>query len=229
MAITIDMFGKGSIWQNRKGAWKVISNDGKIISAEYINTNEQLTFNNEIKTLELINRIHDNIERETENHRKKIFGIKDIDNAKLNELSESKLYFTLGFLSKNCSLRIRTVPNTNSRADARYFNATGKQLADEPDGYEFDTCPNTWSTKIYLKFKDISIDKIKYLYLPENIEGNSLLYKDDGIYYYNTEWGWLIIEDFGFRLGKQKNIDEIKKTIPLEYMSDFEIGLRETI
>lgn len=229
MITTINMFGKGSVWQNRKGAWKVISNDGEIVLAEYIDTNEQFTFNNETKTLELINRIHDNIERETEKHRKKIFGVKSIDNKQLNELSESKLYFTLGFLAKNCSLRIRTVPNTNSRADARYFNATNISFDEETDGYEFDTCPNTWSTKMYLKFKDISIDKIKYLYLPENIEGNSLLYKDDGIYYYNTEWGWLLIEDFGFRLGKQKNMDKIKKSIPLKYKTNFEEGFKEDI
>jgi hypothetical protein len=152
---------------------------------------------------------------------------KFLEKIEIDKISESRLYFTLGFLSKNCFLELRTVPDTDVRDRSRYFDATGKNPSEESEGYEFDDHPKTWATKIYLRFKDIDVNAAKYLYFPDNIEGRSLILREDGFYYYNVEWCWVLIEKYGFRLARNHDIELLRYAVPLKYLSDFEAGLNQ--
>jgi len=226
MKISIDIFGEGSIWRDRIDEWKVLANDGKNVIAVYITSGAKKLFN--LNDVELVKKIHDNIRKEEEDKRIKVFGIKQLK-VNVENFSNEKLYFTLGFLARNGFLEIRTVPNTDSRDNYRYFNTTGKNFFKGMKGYEFDICPTTWATKLHWRFKDIGVEDINRLYLPGNIDGNSLISGDGGFRYYNTEWCWTLIEEFGFELGKSQNMDRIKNNIPSKYVVHFEEGLKKNM
>lgn len=219
--MSIDIFKVGSRWFDRNGEWEVLQNSGEKIFAQYIDSVDMKFF--ESKDVKLVKRIHDNIMDEENDERKKLFCIKSTSpNVTLE--NESDLYFTLGFLARNSRLTIMTRPKIHIRDENRYHEITGKNL-DEGSGYYIDTCKTSWQkTTICFNLNEIGLENFDRLYFPENKVGNKLIIKDGRYQYFSSEWGWFLIEKFGFRCHYNHDLDIMKSNIPSKYMSLFEEG-----
>lgn len=148
--------------------------------------------------------------------KKKLFGItKIVDVKTLNDLDESDLYFTLGFLAKNATLNMRSVDhenvNTLNKDIKRYSDYTGDVLSEKY--HSVNTSSSTWASDLWFTFKKTDDFDISILFSPMNMVGETYKKDTNGNYMlHNTGWIWELIKDFGFRLGKQ-DVDLIKSHI----------------
>ena len=164
-------------------------------------------------------------------NKKKLFGItKKVDAKALNDIDENELYFTLGFLTKNATLNMKSVDNENvntlKKDTKRYFDYTGKPLL--PEKYHsVNITRTTWASALWFTFKATNFD-VSTLFAPMNIIGETYKKDTSGNYMlHNTVWAWELIKDLGFRLGKQ-NVKLIKSHIySPENIEEFMRGYNE--
>jgi hypothetical protein len=112
---------------------------------------------------------------------------------------------------------MRTVGATEHRDGNRYHSYTDVYPWEEPEGYTFEE-DTSWSTKIWVRM-DPSADLLKQLWFP-----GQLVEENNHLSYYDTEWGWTLIER-GFRLGRTRNVEKIRDSIPEHHLTSFEEGL----
>ena len=162
--------------------------------------------------------------------KKKLFGItKKVDVKTLNDLDESDLYFTLGFLAKNATLNLKSVVNENvntlNRDIKRYSDYTGEMLSDKY--HSVNVTQSTWASAWWFTFKAPNFN-VSTLFAPMNMVNET--YKKDSsgnCMLHNTIWIWDLIKDFGFRLGKQ-DVELIKSHIySPENIEEFTKGYNE--
>jgi hypothetical protein len=140
--------------------------------------------------------------------------------AEALEHSNEKFYFTIGFLAKNCKIIARVTPKTEHRFANDYMSIKGTYPYDL-DGYEVDTCTNTWGSVIRIVFDTKNISSLAFFSFPnEPINGSG----DYELIINNLEWGMELLE-MGFNVGKNHNIEEIKSNVPAQYIKNFEEGL----
>lgn len=146
----------------------------------------------------------------------KVLGLPDEPEVKL---CDTELYFSLGFYAKNGTLNLRTVPDTDLKTRRKYFVITG----DSPTGmtnYVLDNTPSTWANKLWFEVKNLTPELKERLFVPDNTEGQTW----SGDIFYNNNWIWNLIMDFGFRIGQQ-DVDLIKSHIySPENIEDFMEG-----
>lgn len=218
-------FEIGKKYYDRNGQYEITSNDGNNVSAVYLDgdkAGQTKTFQK--SSFSMILRVHENVLQDVKLEQMDSLGIKKNKVKDFKEINDSqwkKYHFTLGRLAKNGFLEMRTVPKTKDRDDERYKSAIGINPNEEISGYSCDEHHNTWATRMSISFDEDP--KIAHmLFFPE---GGELKDRDNAMQYYNTDWCWKLVEKFGFRLGRQQNIDDIKNNIPDEYLSAFNEGV----
>lgn len=134
--------------------------------------------------------------------------------------SNEKYYFTIGFLAKNCKIIVRVTPKTESRFADNYISIKDEYPYDM-DGYEVDTCVNTWSNVIRIIFDTKNINSLSRFNFPnEPITGSG----EYELIVNNLDWGMELL-NIGFNIGRKHNIKEILECVPKQYIKDFEEGL----
>lgn len=215
-SIMFDRTGKN--YSARK--YKIIEITSDIITGEYLDDNTtKLILANE-KSINLAKRIHENIVIDREKEIKKSLGIskkKKFKDKPVAATTQTKYYFTLGYICRHGFLGMRTVGNTEHRDGNRYHGHTNVYPWEEKEGYisEEDT---SWATKIWIRINP-DTQTLKQLWFP-----GSLVTENDYLVYYDLEWGWSLIER-GFRLGRVRQMDKLRDSIPKHRLNSFEEGL----
>ena len=120
------------------------------------------------------------------------------------DASETELYFSLGYYARYGTLNIRTVPDTDRKIKGDYLKVTGEIL----EGHVLDETPSTWGNKMFFEFPRIEPELKEKLFVPPNTESETWV----GDKFYNNNWIWTLITDFGFRIGRQ-DVELIKSHI----------------
>ena len=141
-------------------------------------------------------------------------------NAEAILYSDEKYYFTIGFLTKNCKIVVRVTPKTENKFVNDYVGIKD----DYPynmDGYEVDTCVNTWGNVIRIVFDTKNINSFSSFSFPnEPVDGSG----EHELLINNLDWGMELLS-IGFDIGRNHNIDEIRNNIPEQHIKNFEEGL----
>ncbi len=134
--------------------------------------------------------------------------------------SKENYYRTLGFLAKHGRIIARVTPKTEHNFVNKYIDIKD-EYPYELDGYEVDTCLNTWSNVIRIIFSTKNISSLNMFSFPNSpVLGSG----DHDMIINNLEWGFGLFE-MGFGLGTNHNIEEIESNIPDEYIKYFKEGL----
>lgn len=134
--------------------------------------------------------------------------------------SNEKYYFTIGFLTNNCKIIARVTPKTENKFVNDYVSIKDAYPYDI-DGYEVDTCVNTWSNVIRIVFDTKNIKSLSPFSFPnEPIVGSG----EHELIVNNLDWGMELLT-IGFNIGKKHDIEEIQSNVPIQYIQNFKEGL----
>ena len=133
-------------------------------------------------------------------------------------LSETdEFYYALGWLANHVGSMTAILPDYLGSAFEKHFGSdTPKTLVDgrakTSGGYA-----KQWSWE----FK-CTIKKLNDTVVPACIQSVTTDFSK-GIH--NTSFLWDLVTNHGFRFGKKQDVDQIKNTVPAQYISSFEAGL----
>lgn len=219
----LERFAIGTRWFRRDYEFIITHNNGKVAEYKKIyedgSVDKQIGgFIDEAGAAAQI-RIHENILADKDREVRKAAGIIKARKGKTPGLVMSNarvVFYTLGLLARHAYLGLRVVEKTRDMEAEWYQGVTSKLPWEEESGYEFDSHPGTWYTKLYVALN------------PELVSGNvsfpnEVINEDTRACIYNTEWCRELIRR-GFRLGRKHEVEKIKKSIPTEYLQHFEEG-----
>lgn len=130
-----------------------------------------------------------------------------------------EFYYSLGWIANNCgafacSLPDYLLPYFQSQFGSDYEPHTVDSRKKTVNGYSMQ-----WAISMTANIKKKSLDKVPAFlnqYLSKS--GNAIA---------NTSFIWDIVSNYGFQFGKTQDIDQIRATIPTEYIQYFENGYAE--
>jgi hypothetical protein len=130
-----------------------------------------------------------------------------------------EFYYSLGWIANNCgafacSLPDYLLPYFQSQFGSAYEPHAVDSRKRTVNGYAMQ-----WTISMTANIKKKSLDKIPAFlsqYLSKS--GNAIA---------NTSFIWDIVSNYGFQFGKTQDIDQIRATIPTEYLTYFENGYAE--
>jgi hypothetical protein len=130
-----------------------------------------------------------------------------------------EFYYSLGWIANNCgafacSLPDYLLPYFQSQFGSAYEPHAVDSRKRTVNGYAMQ-----WTISMTANIKKKSLDKIPAFlsqYLSKS--GNAIA---------NTAFIWDIVSNYGFQFGKTQDIDQIRATIPTEYLTYFENGYAE--
>ena len=146
---------------------------------------------------------------------KAIRDFEELTNKGKNSLSEvDEFYYALGWLTKHVGNVYAALPDYLESAFTAYFGAdTPCRVIDSrkkgPAGCQSQW---SWSFAATLKKHD-SVPSVLVEYL--NPTGNSIT---------NTSFILDLIDNYGFQFGKKQDTDQIKQTIPSQFITSFDEG-----
>lgn len=130
-----------------------------------------------------------------------------------------EFYYSLGWMANNCGTFACALPDYL----LPYFQ---KQFGTDYEPHTVDSRKRTvngyamqWTISMTANIKKKSLDKIPAFlsqYLSKS--GNAIA---------NTSFIWDIVTNYGFKFGKTQDLDQIRGTIPTEYLTYFENGYAE--
>ncbi len=148
--------------------------------------------------------------------------IKEFETLTVREKTMSttaEFYYSLGWMTKNCGAFVCALPDYL----LPYFQ---KQFGTDYEPRTVDSRKRTvngyamqWAISMTASIKKKSLDKIPAFltqYLSKT--GTSIA---------NTSFIWDLVSSYGFKFGKTQDIDQIRATIPTDYIEDFEKGYAE--
>ena len=148
--------------------------------------------------------------------------IKEFENLAKKEKTMSatgEFYYSLGWIANNCgafacSLPDYLLPYFQSQFGTAYEPHAVDSRKRTVNGYAMQ-----WAISMTANIKKKSLDKVPAFlnqYLSKS--GNAIA---------NTSFIWDIVSNYGFQFGKTQDIDQIRATIPTEYITYFENGYAE--
>lgn len=125
-------------------------------------------------------------------------------------------YGVLGWLASHSNSLSAALPDFAEPWFRSYFGDAPARVVDQskrgPAGYT-----SQWGLSFTISLKKSAKDHIPML-LREYTESNDL--KNIS----NVKFIFTLLTDYGFKIGKKQDVDEIRKYIPAEYITDFEEG-----
>ena len=148
--------------------------------------------------------------------------IKEFENLAKKEkpmTATGEFYYSLGWIANNCgafacSLPDYLLPYFQSQFGSNYEPHAVDSRKKTVNGYSMQ-----WAISMTANIKKKSLDKVPAFlnqYLSKS--GNAIA---------NTSFIWDIVSNYGFQFGKTQDIDQIRATIPTEYITYFENGYAE--
>lgn len=131
------------------------------------------------------------------------------------EITEAnEFYYTLGWLAAHCGTVTARMPDYLEDAFVRHFGDVERTVVDStkvgPSGY-------TSQWRLSLDMSLVKADRI-----PATLDNflNPARKKVS-----KTSFVWQLIDDFGFRFGRNQDVEAIRDTVPYPYLDDFDTGL----
>ena len=130
-----------------------------------------------------------------------------------------EFYYSLGWIANNCgafacSLPDYLLPYFQSQFGSDYEPHAVDSRKKTVNGYSMQ-----WAISMTANIKKKSLDKVPAFlsqYLSKS--GNAIA---------NTSFIWDLVSNYGFKFGKTQDLDQIRATIPTEYIQYFENGYAE--
>ena len=134
-------------------------------------------------------------------------------------VATGEFYYCLGWMAKNCGTFATALPDYllpyfQKQFGTAYEPRTVDSRKRTVNGYAMQ-----WTISMTASIKKKSLDKIPAFltqYLSKT--GTSIA---------NTSFIWDIVTNYGFQFGKTQDLDQIRGTIPAEYLTYFENGYAE--
>jgi hypothetical protein len=148
--------------------------------------------------------------------------IKEFENLTKREKimnATEEFYYSLGWIANNCgafacSLPDYLLPYFQSQFGTDYEPHAVDSRKRTVNGYAMQ-----WAISMTANIKKKSLDKIP-AFLTEHLSksGNAIA---------DTAFIWDLVSNYGFKFGKTQDIDQIRATIPTDYITAFEEGYAE--
>lgn len=148
--------------------------------------------------------------------------IKEFENLTKREKimnATEEFYYSLGWIANNCgafacSLPDYLLPYFQSQFGTDYEPHAVDSRKRTVNGYAMQ-----WAISMTVNIKKKSLDKIPAV-LTEHLSksGNAIA---------DTAFIWDLVSNYGFKFGKTQDIDQIRATIPTDYITAFEEGYAE--
>lgn len=140
-----------------------------------------------------------------------------LSNRSFEASADNAFYYALGWLAKHVGTVSAALPDYLADAFAKYFGAeTPCRIVDSkhrgPAGWQSQW---SWSFSATLK-KAETVPAILQQYL--NPKGKAVT---------DTSFVWDLIDNYGFKFGKEQDVEQIAKTVPAKYIDSFNEGLAE--
>jgi hypothetical protein len=140
-----------------------------------------------------------------------------LSNRTFEASTDNDFYYALGWLAKHVGTVSAALPDYLADAFAKYFGAdTPCRVVDSkhrgPAGWQSQW---SWSFSATLK-KAETVPAILQQYL--NPKGKAIT---------DTSFVWDLIDNYGFKFGKEQDVEQIAKTVPAKYIDSFNEGLSE--
>ena len=170
------------------------------------------------------------LEKKRKDNEKKMAGMKASAERELDNLINSKgetetsqahkteaneFYYTLGWLAKHVGTITAKMPDYLEDSFVGYFGDVERTVVDStkvgPSGYT-----SQWRLSMEASLKKAeSIPMTLIDYLGQNGKKVS-----------KTSFVWSLVDDYGFKFGKNQDIKAIRDTVPYDYRDDFDAGMR---
>lgn len=152
--------------------------------------------------------------------KKKDKALKDFEtlaNAKTEISTVDDFYYALGWLAKHIGSMTAILPDYLGPAFEKYFGTEAPKTLVDSRAKTSGGYAKQWSWE----FK-CTLRNLKETVVPASIQTVTTDFSK-GIH--NTSFLWNLIQNYGFQFGKKQDIDQIKNTIPSQYIPSFEAGL----
>ena len=147
------------------------------------------------------------------NHRAEL--LKGLDSIKATVHDEPGFYVSLGYIAKHIGTISATIPSWAEAWFIKRFGTAEKKVIDETkktvSGFSMKFAP---SFSVSLKKAENVPADVQAL-----VDTSKKSFKIN-----NTEFVFSLIDNYGFKFGKEQNIEDIKKTIPNNYITNFNKG-----
>ena len=149
-------------------------------------------------------------------------SIKDFDNlvkqANKTLSAIDEFYVGLGWLAKHVNNITAAIPDYLQNSFEEHFGADANPYVVDSHKRTSGGHAYQWAIGMKATFKSKELDTIpRVLKSYLSTTGKPLIA--------NTPFIWDLIDNYGFKFGKEQNVENILKKIPAEYKSSFEIGL----
>lgn len=147
------------------------------------------------------------------NHRAEL--LKGLNSIKAPVHNEPGFYVSLGYIAKHIGTISATIPSWAEAWFVKRFGTAKKKVIDETKktigGFSMKFAPS-FSVSIK-KAENVPAD------VQALVDTSKKPFKIN-----NTEFVFSLIDNYGFKFGKEQNIEDIKKTIPNNYITNFNKG-----
>ena len=147
------------------------------------------------------------------NHRAEL--IRQLDGIHTPIHTESDFYVSLGYIAKHIGTISATIPTWAESWFVKKFGTAEKKVVDETR-----KTVNGYSMKFAPSFS-LSLKKAKNV--PADIQALADTSKKS-FTIHNTELVFDLVDNYGFKFGKEQDIEDIKKKIPNNYLANFDMG-----
>lgn len=194
------------------------------LALEVHNLNTKLfnTFENNVRQQVLAAEKKAEAERKAEENykKKKDRALKDFETLASTKTEISVVddfYYALGWLAKHIGSMTAILPDYLGPAFEKYFGTEAPKTLVDSRAKTSGGYAKQWSWE----FK-CTIKNLKDTVIPASIQSVTADFSK-GIH--NTSFLWNLIQNYGFQFGKNQDINQIRNTIPSQYIPSFEAGL----
>jgi hypothetical protein len=130
-----------------------------------------------------------------------------------------EFYYSLGWIANNCGAFACSLPDYLLPYFQSQFGSTYEPHAVDSRKRTVNGYAMQWAISMTASIKKKSLDKIP-AFLRQYLSKS-------GTAIANTSFIWDLVANYGFKFGKTQDIDQIRATIPTEYITYFENGYAE--
>lgn len=146
-------------------------------------------------------------------------AIQDFEVMARKDKSQSatgEFYYNLGWLAKNVGTVSAALPDYLLKYFENHFGTEANPTVVDSRKRTVNGYPIQWALSMKASVPKKVVDSIPaFLKQYLNPTGNALT---------NTSFIWDIVENYGFQFGRKQNIDQIRATIPVTCLEQFELG-----
>jgi hypothetical protein len=196
------LFVVGEGYRDRLGEFTVKNIENNKITIEYDNGTRA------IRDIEILERVCRNVL---------------IEQRGMHPFQSNDYFRLVGYLAAHADFQAEVPPQSQRGFEEQYLLVTGTRPTEHSQGYypiQIVTVWDKWGAELRIYFPQTNV----IFDLPPRVEIRSG--SAPGILRINNNQFWWQLVRVGFRLGKVHDIDSLRRTIPPQYLDNFENGLR---